>query len=93
LTNPPFFLNIYTMQRNTKKSYKKTIRVDGHIKGIIEKNFRDVSRRTGLKLSYGKVARAFWSTLASDNNVRETCMKLVCKSLLEEAKKHKKYEK
>jgi hypothetical protein len=81
------------MQRNTKKSYKKTIRVDGRIKGIIEKNFHDVSRRTGLKLSYGKVARAFWSTLASDTNVREACMKLVCKSLLDEAKKHKKIQK
>lgn len=77
------------MQRNTKKSYKKTIRVDGRIKRIIEDNFRDVSRRTGLKLSYGKVARAFWSTLASSANVREACMKLVCKTLLEEAKKNK----
>ena len=81
------------MQRNTKKSYKKTIRVDGRIKHIIEDNFRDVSRRTGLKLSYGKVARAFRSTLASSSNVRETCMKLVCKSLLEEAKKREKNDK
>ncbi|MFA5500876.1 MAG: hypothetical protein WC404_07345 [Candidatus Omnitrophota bacterium] len=78
------------MQRNTKKSYKKTIRVDGRLKSIIEKNFRDVSRRTGLRLSYGKVARAFWSTLASNANIRETCMKLVCRSLLEDAKKNKK---
>lgn len=78
------------MEKNCKKIYKKSIRVDGRLKSIIEKNFRDVSQRTGLKLSYGKIARAFWSTLASDARVREKCMKLVCKTLLEESRRSKK---
>lgn len=75
------------MRRNTKKSYKKTIRVDGRLKRIIENTFRVVSKRTGLKLSYGKIARTFWSTLANNSIVREKCMKLVCKALVEEKKK------
>lgn len=75
----------------TKYSYKKTIRIDASLKSIIEKNFSEVCDKTGLKLSYGKIARAFWSTLADDNKLRKKCMKLVCAAILEdERKKNKK---
>lgn len=64
--------------------------MDGRLKSIIEGVFREVNKKTGLRLSYGKVARAFWSTLANNPKARERCMGLVCKALLEEAKKNKK---
>ena len=72
---------------NTKYSYKKTMRVNGHIKSIIEKNCRDVRYKTGLELSYGKIARAFWSTLAEDPKLRKKCMDLVCKAILRDINK------
>jgi hypothetical protein len=80
------------VKNDTKHIYKKSIRVNRRIKYIIENNFREVCQKTGLKkLSYGKIARAFWSTLAEHPKLRARCMKLVCDSLREEAcKKNEK---
>ena len=78
------------MSTDEKHSYKKSIRVNKRIKTIIEKTFREVCRKTDLKLSYGKIARAFWSSLAEDPKLRTKCMKLVCDSLIKEAYEKKK---
>lgn len=73
------------MTIRAKYSYRKTIRIDEHLKSIIEKNFADVCRHTGLKLSYGKIARAFWVSLAENSKLRKQCMDLVCRSLIKDA--------
>lgn len=78
------------MPNHEKYAYKKTIRINNDIKHIIEKNFREVCRKTGLKLSYGRIARAFWSSLAKNPNLRKKCMELVCKDILKEASKNKR---
>ena len=75
---------------DSKYSHKKTIRVDGRIKSIIERTFGEVCAKTGLRLSYGKIARAFWSSLAEDIKLRKKCMDLVCKTILEDARKKNK---
>ena len=74
-------------KKDAKHIYKKTIRVNGYIKSIIERNFREVCGKTGLKLSYGKIARAFWLTLAENPKLRNRCMKLVCRAILKDARK------
>ncbi len=73
------------MTTDTKYTYRKTIRINSHIKSIIEKNFKEIRKRTGLKLSYGKISRVFWSCLAADTKLRDRCMDAVCKSLLKDA--------
>lgn len=75
------------MAHSVKYSYKKTIRIDGNIKHIIEKNFREVCRKTGLKLSYGKIARAFWVALAENKKLRKQCMDMVCKRIIKDRAK------
>lgn len=72
---------------NSKYTFKKSIRVNSYIKNIIEKNFRDVCKNTGLKLSYGKIARAFWASLAEKPALRKKCMDLVCKSIMKDHRK------
>jgi len=40
-----------------------------------------------MRLSYGKIARAFWISLEQDKVLRKKCMRLVCKNILQEVKK------
>ena len=70
-----------------KYTYKKSIRVNEHIKSIIEKTFSEVCRVTGKKLSYGRIARAFWSSLANEPALRKKCIRLVCKNIIIDADK------
>ncbi len=70
------------MTNSVKYIHKKTIRIDDRIKSIIEKNFREICHKTGLRLSYGKIARAFWLNLAENKKLRKQCMELVCKSII-----------
>jgi len=71
-----------------KHVYKKSIRVNGHIKSVIEETFSEVRRRTGKKLSYGRIARAFWYSLGQNRDLGEKCLTLVCKNILIDADKN-----
>jgi hypothetical protein len=64
--------------------------MDARIKSIIDNNFDEVRGRTGLKLSYGNIARSFWSALAEDPKLRKKCMDAVCKTMMENAQKNKR---
>lgn len=75
------------MKNCDKHIYKKSIRVNYDIKTVIETTFKEVCKKTGLRLSYGRIARAFWSELAKHKALRKKCMNLVCKSLINDAKK------
>ncbi len=73
-------------RKYTKKVYKKSVRLDAYVKDIIEKNFRDVCRQTGLQLSYGEIARAFWVSLAEHPRLRRECMELACNKIIRDRK-------
>ena len=78
------------MLKDAKYTYRTSIRINHHIKHIIEENFREVCRKTGLKLSYGRIARAFWSSLAKNPSLRKKCMELVCRDILKESSENKR---
>ncbi len=76
------------MVENKKLIHRTSIRMNDEVKSIIERTFRDVCHKTGIKeLSYGKVARAFWVSLAREPVLRKKCMELVCDFILEEQRK------
>ena len=75
------------MIRDDKCTYRTSIRINNSIKHIIEATFKEVCKKTGLKLSYSKIARAFWSSLAKTPGLRKKCMELVCKEILKEETK------
>lgn len=72
------------MNNDSKHLLKTSYRINSRIKSIIDKTNRDVRSKTGLELSMGRVARAFWITLAKDEALRKKCIKCVCKLILEE---------
>ncbi len=79
------------MVKNGKFVYRTSIRIDDKLKSIIEHTYRDVCNKTGLKkLSYGKMARAFWITIANNTALRKQCMKLVCDFILKQQEKKDK---
>jgi len=76
------------MPKDTKYTYKKTIRLSKGIKSIIDRTFREVCQKTGRKFSYGRIARAFWYSLAHEPVLRKKCVNLVCKNMLKDADKN-----
>jgi predicted nucleic-acid-binding protein len=63
--------------------------MDSRVKSIVDKNFQEIRAKTGLNLSYGKIARTFWSTLASNPRLRRECMELVCETIVKNSKKNR----
>ena len=58
----------------------------------IFKTVKEFQKETGLKVSIGKISRAFWVSLAVDPSLRKEFIDRVCKISLEEAaNKNKKY--
>ncbi len=88
--NMPKLLDAYRLD-STKKVYKKSLRVDAYVKGIIEKNFREVCRKTGFELSYGEIVRAFWVSIAENPEIRRECIRLVCGKIVNDKKKKALY--
>ena len=69
---------------DTKFTGKASYRINNRIRSIIDKTFKDIRKETGLKLSLGKVSRAFWVSLAADAGFRKKFFDLVYKMALEE---------
>ncbi|MDD5136616.1 MAG: hypothetical protein PHN63_04640 [Candidatus Omnitrophica bacterium] len=67
---------------NSKHSYKTSYRINGYIKSIIDKTSNEIRKKTGLKLSGGKIARTFWIALAENPSLRKRCLGCVCAKLL-----------
>ncbi|MFA5143930.1 MAG: hypothetical protein WC522_07190 [Candidatus Omnitrophota bacterium] len=72
---------------NSKHAYKTSYRINGYIKSIIDRASNDIRKKTGLKLSGGKIARTFWAALADNPGLRDRCVNCVCKHLLKERRK------
>ncbi len=72
------------MNNDSKHLLKTSYRINGRIKSIIDRTTRSVRSQTGLDLSMGRVARAFWTTLEKDAVLRKKCMAEVCKKILSE---------
>jgi hypothetical protein len=80
------------MHNDFKYIHKTTYRINDRIKAIIDGTAKDVRKETGLKLSLGKLSRAFWISMASDPALRKKFIGGVCKMVLDEAsKKQSKY--
>lgn len=73
------------MKYEIKYHSKTSFRLNDRIKDIITRTCRELSRETGLKLSLGKLSRAFWISLASDRKLRKDFIDNAAKALLEEA--------
>jgi len=70
------------MRNDVKQAFKTSYRINGRIRSIIDSVNHDVCRKTGLELSGGKIARAFWDTLAKDTALRKKWVDCVCKKIL-----------
>lgn len=80
------------MNTDVKYTHKASYRINNRIKNIINTTIRDIRKETGLKLSLGKLSRAFWVSLASNPGLRKKFIDSACKTVLEEAtKRHNKY--
>lgn len=80
------------MRKDVKYSYKTSYRINNYIKSIIDSASRDIYRETGLKISLGKLSRAFWVSLASNPVLRRKFINSVCKITIKEAaNKNNKY--
>jgi|GEM_PF-5489792 len=71
--------------KDVKYSYKTSYRINNYIKSIIHNASRDIYRETGLKISLGKLSRAFWVSLAANPELRRRFINSVCKITLKEA--------
>lgn len=81
-----FLYNEY-MHTDVKYAYKTSYRINNRIKSIISGTAKDIRRETGLKLSLGKLSRAFWVSLAADPVLRKKFIHSACKMMVEEATK------
>lgn len=80
------------MTVDAKYTHKASYRINNRIKSIINSTFRDIQRETGLKLSLGRVSRAFWVSMAGNPALRKRFIDSICKVALQEAaKKNIKY--
>lgn len=70
------------MKKDVKYTYKTSYRINSQVKSILENTFGEVCRKTGLKLSLGKISRAFWIATAEDPALRKQCMRAVCDKIL-----------
>jgi hypothetical protein len=66
---------------NSKHTYKTCYRVNSYVKSIIDRTSNDIRKKTGLKLSGGKIARTFWIALAENAPLRKRCLQAVCKKI------------
>ena len=74
------------MDTDVKYTQKTSYRLNSRIKGIINKAAKDIRKETGLKLSLGKLSRAFWISLAANPDLRKKFIDSACKTILEETK-------
>jgi hypothetical protein len=69
---------------DVKYTHKASYRINDRIKSIINRTIRDVRKETGMKLSLGKLSRAFWVSLADDPSLRRKFIDSACKTMLED---------
>lgn len=69
-------------RNHAKHLFKTSYRINDNIKSFIDKTNRDVRKETGLDISMGRIARAFWTALAEDRKLRKKTMDYVCKIIL-----------
>ena len=76
---------MFYMVTDVKYTHKTSYRINDRIRSIISGTIRDIRKETGLKLSLGKVSRAFWVSLASDPALRKKFIDKIYVMMLKEA--------
>ena len=81
------------MLKDLKYIYKTSYRINGHIKAIISKAFQDCCNTTGMKLSAGRIERAFWLSLHENPVLRKKLLSNVCNNIVRDSVKRDKKSK